>query len=106
MVNNFFYFTWQNRFTICDLKFCKESEYTIDINLFDIANNAKLLNILKLSSIGKSYDDKAKWFCGYLSSFDTTTKEGQYEKSLTNPVVRLLIIDKTIMNEVLNAIKL
>jgi hypothetical protein len=106
MVNNFFYYNSKGKYTICDLEFCAESKNTIDINLFDITNNAKLLNILNLAYISGSYDERARWFCGYLSSFDTTTKEGQYEKSLTNPVVRLLIIDKTMMNNVLNAIKL
>lgn len=112
--NNYFhYFTSHGRYCISDLEYCRKSERTIDVNIFDIANNQKLLNILHLhymeGNYGKSYtyQTRAEWFCGYLSSFKRGDKEKlQYEKSLTNPIVRILIEDDSIMDSVLESLNI
>lgn len=110
--NNFFYYISAGNFCISDLEFCSKSERTIDIKLFDIANNKKLLNILQLhyidgynSNQSFTYERRAKWFCGYLADFKLgDIGEHQYQKSLTNPVVRIIIEDVSIMDDVLNSI--
>lgn len=106
---NFFYFIYADKFTICDLEYCSKSENTIDVKLFEIANNKKLLEIFHLPYIGDyrthTYISRAEWFCNYLSAFKSgEISDLQYEKSLTNPTVRILIEDTTIMNAVLNCL--
>jgi hypothetical protein len=106
---SFYYYNVTGKYCICDLEFCSKSERTFDVHLFDIANNERLLNIFHLHymhgtfGVSYNYTSRAKWFCGYLSSF----KRGidgtlQYKKSLTNPIVRILIEDTSILGNVLN----
>lgn len=99
---NFFYFIKRGEFTICDLEYSSKGKNTFDIKLFDIANNEKLLDIFNLvylrGNFGKTYDyqSRAEWFCCYLSAFKTgEISDLQYEKSLTNPTVRILIEDES-----------
>ncbi len=106
--NPIYYFNTNGKFCISDLGCCAESERTIDVKLFDIANNEELLSILNLyylqGNFGKTYtyQTRVEWFCGYLSAFKNGEREKyQYEKSLTNPTVRILIEDKSMMDVVL-----
>ena len=87
-----FYFIKGGKYAIADLGYCKSSEITIDMKLYDIANNSDLLDLLNLYYIqgnyGKlfTYESRAEWFCGYLSSFKRGEEEYQtYKKALTNP---------------------
>ncbi len=102
---NFFYYIKKGHFAICDLAFCEESDRTFDLPLFDLANNAKLLNELGLFYIYGSYGirynyhSRGKWFCGYLAAFHPEDK-GQYGKSCTNPTIRLLIEDHALLQQV------
>jgi hypothetical protein len=108
--NSFHYFISHGRYCISDLGYCAKSERTIDVNLFDIANNEKLLNIFHLHymqgnfGVSYNYQSRAEWFCGYLASFkqDEEKSKLQYQKSITNPVVRILIQDESIVDAVLN----
>lgn len=103
---NHFYFISQNNYLICDLENCNESLNTFDIKLFDLANNEKLLDLLGLyymqGNYGAryTYESRAKWFCGYLSAFSIPNDKEQYEKSITNPMVRLLINETELLLKV------
>ena len=104
-MKNFFYYINRDKFSICDIAYCRKHDNTIDINLFDIANDKKLLKILNLVYIGDkdyTYEKRAEWFCGYLSAFKNgDISEKQYEKSMENPVVRILFTDISLMNSYL-----
>ena len=109
--NNFFYFNSRGKYCIADLELISKSDRTIDVKLFDIANNEKLLKILNLyylhSGFGSTYtyQSRGEWFCCYLSSFNTWNEVPQNEKSLTNPTVRILVEDQTIMSDIIDCLK-
>ncbi len=105
--NSFHYFVSQGYFCISDLDFCGNSERTIDINLYDIANNSDLLNLLHLfymqGNYGATYTytSRAEWFCGYLVAFKRGDQAKTfYNKALTNPIVRLLVEDENLFEKV------
>ena len=108
--NNFFYFIKEGKYLICDLENCEKSKRTFDISIFDLANNEKLLNMLQLyyleGNYETTYESRAKWFCGYLSSFNTREKSKQYQKLITNPTVRILISDDSMLATIELLIKL
>ena len=95
-------------YTISDPGFCQKSERTFDIKFFDLANIRILLDKLQLMYIYGSYgsdytvESRAKWFSGYLSAFSNKPKERdfRYKKCLTNPTVRILIVDKDLLEKV------
>ena len=105
MGGELFYFISKGNFSICDLECCHKSDRTFDMPFYALANNENLLNKLKLyymqGNYGASYtyDSRAKWFCGYLSAF-CQNDNGQYNKSLANPTIRLLIEDDVLLDEV------
>ena len=109
--NNFFYFNSRGKYCIGDLVLISKSDRTIDIKLFDMANNEKLLKVLNLyyihSGFGSTYtyQSRAEWFCGYLSAFNSVNEIPQNEKSLTNPTVRILVEDQTIMSDIIDCLK-
>lgn len=96
---SFFYYIRENHFAICDVDLCSKNWQTIDMKLFDLANNEQILWHLNLhymsGGFGKHYTDqeRAKWFCGYLASFNEKKDKQMLDKALTNPTVRLLLID-------------
>lgn len=104
--NNFFYFSQINKYLICDVESCSKSERTFDMPFFALANNEKLLNKLALYfiqgnyGVRYTYESRAKWFCGYLSSLSLDDDNKKYNKLITNPTVRLLIEDETLLKEV------
>lgn len=108
-LKNHIYFNTNGKFFICDLEICAKSDRTFDMPFYDLANNEKLLNELHLYymlgnyGVRYTYDSRAKWFCGYLAAFYPDDK-GQYEKTLANPTIRLLIVDKMLLAEVKNMI--
>jgi len=101
---DFFYFISQGKFLICDLDCCAKSSRTIDMPFFELANNEKLLDKLHLYfmqgnyGVRYTYESRAKWFAGYLSAFGNDNL--QYEKSIKNPNVRLLIEDEKTLAEI------
>lgn len=104
----FFYFISKGQYTICDVDFCSPSERTFDISFFDLANNEKLVNKLKLIYIHGiflnivTYESRAKFFSGYLSAFsnDREKEKAKYEKLITNPMVRVLVEDEELFNQI------
>lgn len=105
--NLFFYLAFSGKFHICDTENCSKSERTFDLKLFDIANNEKLLSLLNLYYMQGNYGNKytyqsrGEWFCGYLASFSSgELSKLQYQKSKTNPLVRLLIEDEPLLSSV------
>ena len=74
------------------------------LSFFDLANNEKLLNKLQLYYIQGNYgtrytyESRAKWFYGYLSSF--SFNRDKYKNLLTNPEIRLLVEDKELLTEI------
>jgi len=56
--------------------------------------------------VSYTYESRAKWFCGYLSAFKEGAKsELMYEKALTNPTVRLLILDEYLFEKIKSLLK-
>lgn len=102
--NSFFYFTSKDEYFICDLDMCQKSDRTFDMSLFELANNRKLLDKLSLIymignyGVRYTFQSRAEWFCGYLDAFSSSQE--QYEKSLTNPTIRLLIENDTLLQEI------
>lgn len=109
---NFFYFISDGRYLISDLDFCSKSDRTFDIQFFDLANNAKLLNELCLYYIQGNYgvtythESRGKWFAGYISAFgDENKRRNKYKKCIKNPMVRLLITDEELFKKVSTFLK-
>lgn len=103
----FFYFVSPDSFNISDPEYCSCSDRTIDMKLHDVANNENLLRLLHLwymegnYGVSYTYESRAKWFCGYLSAFKEGAKgELMYEKAITNPTVRLLILDEDLFEKI------
>jgi hypothetical protein len=94
------------RFVLGDINSCSKSERTFDIPLFDLANNEKLLNKLHLYYMQGNYgarytfESRAKWFCGYFDSLLGDEEEIVYKKLLTNPVLRLLVTDAQLLEDI------
>lgn len=108
---NFIYYSnKENGIVLADIDYCSQSDRTLDIRLFDLANNEKLLNKLHLYYIhgnyGKkfTYESRASWFCGYLSSLNSKEK-GKYKKLITNPVIRVLVTNNNLLTEVKKVLK-
>lgn len=101
---NFFYFVSDKRYLISDIDFCAKSDRTFDLPFFDIANNAKLLNELRLYyiegnyGVKYTYNSRGRWFSGYISSFCHT--EGMRKKCIKNPTVRLLVMDEELLKKI------
>ena len=102
------YFVNRNKFCICDIECCGTSNRTIDIKVYDMANNEKLLDLLNLYYIQGNYgatytyESRAEWFCSYLSSFSSNVdkKEKMFDKLKTNSTVRLLITNKDLLEKI------
>jgi hypothetical protein len=99
------------RFVLGDINSCSKSIRTFDIPLFDLANNERLLNKLHLyymlGNYGAHYtfESRAKWFCGYFDSLLGDEEEIVYKKLLTNPVLRLLVTDAQLLEDVKTILK-
>jgi hypothetical protein len=107
---NIFYHSRKDKYVISDIELCGEGS-NIDIKLFDIGLNEKLMGVLKLvyydgnNKKFKSDDEKQKdileHFCHYLAWIVADMpKERRYlqiEKSLTNPTVRIHFFDKELL---------
>ncbi len=103
--DDFFYYTDANRFTIADTSALITSERTFDMPLHDLANNSKLLDRLHLMylignyAVTYTFRSRARSFCNYIATFKDNN-DVMYEKMLTNPVVRILILDESLLKEV------
>lgn len=106
----FFYYSSKEH-SICDTACFQPSDRTIDISLFDLANNEKLLDLLCLyymvgnCGVTYTYESRAKWFAGYLSAFSTSSQDEKNEKLNTNPTVRLLILNEELFVKIKAIIK-
>jgi len=98
-----YYYTSHGEYYICDIESCSDSERTIDIPMFELANNAAILDKLHLHYFGwgnfggrMSFDERVKHFCVYLTAFfiNEDIKKDSRKKALSNPMVRLLIENK------------
>lgn len=90
--NNVYYKS--DNFIILGVDCCDKSERTKDINVFDLANDEKILNSLKLHYLSTEMSHEARGikFAFYLGSF---TKGNEMEKILVkNPVLRILYLNK------------
>lgn len=104
MENSFFYFVSNESYVICDVDACSQSERTIDISFFDLANNDSLLKKLQLYYINGgygrtyTYESRGEWFAAYLTSFSKLSEKRveMYKKLKENPIIRLLILDETL----------
>lgn len=110
-MEKFFYFIQQGKYFISDVDACNKSERTFDMKFYDLANNEPLLNKLGLYYIQGSflnpfsYEKRAKWFLGYLSSF-SLNKDIYYEKLLKNPTVKILLEDEKLLESVKEYMKI
>lgn len=97
---------YARRFVLGDINSCSKSERTFDIPLFDLANNEKLLNKLHLYYMQGNYgvkytfESRAKWFCGYFNSLLGDEEEIVYKRLLANPVLRLLVTDAPLLEDI------
>jgi hypothetical protein len=111
--NEFFYFIHKDKYVLSDTTMCSKSERTIDLQFHDIANNESLLNLLNLWYLQGDYltnytpEYRSKWFCNYMSAFtnDRNESTARYEKLLTNPIVRLLVIDEELFNNITKCVR-
>lgn len=105
MDRNFYYFINHNGeknkiplYVICDTGGCASSDESFDINFFDLAHNEKVINLLNLLPFGVGRPDGSRWFASYLSAF-SNNDDNQYEKLITNPVIRVLVCDEKLRSE-------
>ncbi len=102
--DSFFYHT-NDKYIICDTKCCAKSSSTFDMPIFDLASNRVLVDKLNLLNcrfglgFDNSYNGIGKYFCTYLSSLYKNDR-GRYDKMITNPTIRLLIMDSKLLEEV------
>jgi len=94
---NFYYFIWHKkselpRYVICDIGNCASSDESFDMKFSELAHNEKVINLLNLLPFGIGRADGTRWFAAYLSAF-SNNDENQYEKLMTDPIVRILICD-------------
>lgn len=103
--DDFFYYTDANRFTIADTSALITSGRTFDMPFFDLANSSKLLNLFNLIDFSYIYgksnpiQKNARSFCNYISAFKHED-QAIYDKLITNPVVRILILDESLLEKV------
>ncbi len=97
------------RRTVMDVDLIESSGRTFDIKVFDLANNEKLCGLLNLYYMQGSfffpynYQSRGEWFCGYISGKNGGEEEdAQYQKLLTNPIVRILVTDSEILTKIKN----
>ncbi len=103
-----FFYHFSEKYIICDLENCSESDNTLDINIYDLANNKFLLNKLNLIYLGNSFgnyptdDDRFRLFCSYLTDFFNPNIKGMRDKLKTNPKIRILFKDGTKRNDLIS----
>lgn len=96
--NHIYYAT--NVFVIGDLDFCTKSKRTFDMSLESLATNKGLLDELFLADFNYS-ENTVKDFTNYLSSFSDNDKhEKHLHKLRTNPMLRILIMDAEVLQQV------
>ena len=100
MKKSFIYYTVKQKYLISDLDFCAPSERTIDIPFNTLATNEELLDKLNLVSNFTDKPDGAKWFASYLAAMDSPKSSELYNKLLTNPMIRLLLIDDELLKSI------
>lgn len=110
---NYIYITIPDRVSIMDREICSDSHRTIDIKLFDLANNRELLDMISLCyiignyGVNYNYHSRGEWFCGYLSAFSNNKiSELVHQKLLLNPTIRLLILNDDLFSKVQLLLKL
>ena len=96
---NFCYLTFADEYSVWDLNGIEKSERTIDINFNLIATNEKLLDLLKLESLYCNRTNAVNFFCCYLSEFGKDNNE-KYSKLITNPILRILVVNEELLNEI------
>jgi hypothetical protein len=102
-----FIYYFSEKYDIFDLEYCDKSENTLDINIYDLANNKFLLNKLNLVYLGNSFgnyntdDDRFRFFCSYLTDFFSPNIEGMRDKLKSNIKVRILFKDGTKRNDII-----
>lgn len=94
-------------FSITDFKNKMDSDRVIYMTLFDLANNAKLLSVLKLAYLAgnygnyQTYESRGQWFAGYLSAFHRGDRASDMrEKMLGNPTIGLLVTDEDLLAKI------
>jgi len=99
-----FYFIEKGEYIISDLDCSSKSDRTFDISFNDFALDFDLLDLLNLAYITKaSQNEKIAFFIVYLLSFKNVsdTEYDEIKQWLeTNPVIRVLIISKTLSSKI------
>ena len=104
----YFFYHFSDKYVICDLEYCAKSDHSLDINVFDLANNKFLLNKLNLVYLNNTFlnkytdDYRFDFFCMYLADFFSPNLEGMREKLKSNPKVRILFKDGTKSEDVIS----
>lgn len=97
----YFYIVNKDRYLICDLDACDDSERTIDMSLHEIASNKnKILDKLNLFSLYVGTEKQVSMFVVYLNAF--INNEFGIERLINNPTLRILLLDKELLKEVKN----
>lgn len=108
---NYIYLVDRKNYIILDTGGCNRSKRTIDINVFDLANNKEILNLLNLVYFDKlfsndfhkyAFDQIADLFCVYLANFQDTDFNKKLDYLLTNPKIRLLFENKELLTKIKN----
>jgi hypothetical protein len=103
-MNKDFFYIRPNKYILGGCDSISSGENVFEMPFFSLANNYDLLLILNLVQLGKNHKERGEFFASYISQMNMTAKgRGEYLK--TNPTVKLLIIDKQII-EKLKHIKL
>ena len=103
-MNKEFFYIRANQFILGGRDSISNGKNVFEMSFFDLANNYNLLLILNLVQLGKNHKERGEFFASYISQMNMTAK-GRCEYLKTNPTIKLLIIDKQII-EKLKHIKL
>lgn len=109
---NYIYLVDKNNYVILDTGGCNRSKRTIDIHVFDLANNKEILKELDLVYFDKlfsndfhkyTFDQTADLFCVYLANFERGPEfNSRLDFLLTNPKIRILIENKQLLTKIKN----
>lgn len=102
---NIYYLFRSEDYYIVDKGTCSKSERTFDMKFFDFFENDELIKVLDLNydlNLRDLKDDKRiRKFANLITTYD---KEKVY-KLMTNPTIRILIVDEKLLIEVLKVLK-
>jgi hypothetical protein len=101
-----YFFISERKFTIGGVNSMSKTDRVIELDFFQLANDCSLLSLLHLYYMNGNYgafytyETRAEWFAGYISSLTRTEKSDERLNYLeSNPRIRIVIQDDSIFTK-------